>query len=94
MTDETSHIATAATLLDDPYAALNQHLHGDGAGPDRYGKRRVDRMLRDMNVLRQTIRAEGTPAIQDAWDRVEECIDFAYGGCPKCRATHIEGAPR
>ena len=31
MTDETKHIATAAAL-DDPYAALSQHLHGDGDG--------------------------------------------------------------
>lgn len=30
MTDETAHIACAAALLDDPYAALTQHLHGDG----------------------------------------------------------------
>ena len=30
MIDETNHIATAAALLDDPYAALSQHLHGNG----------------------------------------------------------------
>lgn len=30
MTDETAQIARAAAALDDPYAALNQHLHGDG----------------------------------------------------------------
>lgn len=33
MTDEPTHIATAAALLDDPYAALSQHLHGDGDAP-------------------------------------------------------------
>ena len=33
MNDETAHIATAAALLDDPYAALSQHLHGDGDAP-------------------------------------------------------------
>lgn len=33
MIDETKHIATAAALLDDPYAALSQHLHGDGGDP-------------------------------------------------------------
>ena len=33
MTDEPTHIATAAAALDDPYAALSQHLHGDGDGP-------------------------------------------------------------
>lgn len=32
MTDETTHIATAAASLDDLYAALSQHLHGDGDG--------------------------------------------------------------
>lgn len=30
MNDEPTHIATAAAALDDPYAALSQHLHGDG----------------------------------------------------------------
>lgn len=30
MTDETAHIACAAAVLDDEYAALNRHLHGDG----------------------------------------------------------------
>ena len=30
MTDEPTHIATAAASLADPYAALSQHLHGDG----------------------------------------------------------------
>lgn len=57
----------------------------------RYGTRRVDRMWADINALRQVIAREGTPAIQDAWDRVEPCIDYAYGGCPNCRDTHGEG---
>ena len=63
-----------------------------GREPAHFGKRRVDRMLRDMNALRHAIRTEGSPAIQDAWDRVEECIDYAYGGCPGCRATHRGGS--
>ena len=33
MTDEPTHIATASAALDDPYAALSQHLHGDGDAP-------------------------------------------------------------
>ena len=33
MTDEPTHIATAAALLGDPYAALSQHMHGDGDAP-------------------------------------------------------------
>ncbi|WP_312531357.1 hypothetical protein [Paracoccus sp. (in: a-proteobacteria)] len=39
---------------------------------------RVYRALH-INALRRVIAAEGTPAIQDAWDKVEEHIDFAYG---------------
>lgn len=30
MTDETAHIARAAAALDDPHAALSQHMYGDG----------------------------------------------------------------
>lgn len=33
MTDEPTHIATAAAALADPYAALSQQLHGDGDAP-------------------------------------------------------------
>lgn len=46
---------------------------------DRYGNRKVIKMYAQINELRRAIRAEGTPAIQDAWDKVEEHIDFAYG---------------
>ena len=35
-------------------------------------------MINQINELRFLIRQEGTPAIQDAWDKVEEHIDFAY----------------
>lgn len=44
----------------------------------KYGQRNVAKMIREMEVLRQAIRAEGTPAIQAAWDKVEEHIDYAY----------------
>lgn len=33
MTADTAHIARAAAALGDEYAALNQHLHGDGGTP-------------------------------------------------------------
>ena len=33
MTDEHKHIEAAAAALDDPYATLSQHLHGDGDAP-------------------------------------------------------------
>lgn len=46
--------------------------------PARYGRRNIPKMYGEINVLRAAIRAEGTPAIQTAWDAVEEHIDFAY----------------
>jgi hypothetical protein len=45
----------------------------------KYGNRNVPKMIREIDTLRAAIRAEGTPAIQDAWDRVEQHIDYAYG---------------
>ncbi len=44
----------------------------------RYGNRKVPKMYAEIQTLREAIRAEGTPAIQDAWDRVEQHIDFVY----------------
>lgn len=46
--------------------------------PAKYGNRNVPKMIRQIDALRKAIRAEGTPAIQDAWDAVEEHIDYAY----------------
>lgn len=45
----------------------------------RYGNRLVPKMYRQVNALRRLIAAEGTPGIQDAWAKIEEHIDFAYG---------------
>lgn len=44
----------------------------------KYGRRNVAKMIREIETLRQSIRAEGTPAVQAAWDAVEEHIDYAY----------------
>ena len=44
----------------------------------RYGNRTIIKMFNQINALRKAIRAEGTPAIQDAWDKVEEHIDLIY----------------
>ena len=44
----------------------------------RYGNRTIIKMFNQINALRKAIRAEGTPAIQEAWDKVEEHIDFVY----------------
>jgi len=44
----------------------------------RYGNRTIIKMFNQINALRRAIRKEGTPAIQEAWDKVEEHIDFIY----------------
>lgn len=46
---------------------------------ERYGNRRVPKMYAEINALRRAIAAEGSPLIQEAWSKVEEHIDFAYG---------------
>lgn len=45
----------------------------------RFGNRRVPKMYAQVNDLRRLIAAEGTTRIQEAWDKVEEHIDYAYG---------------
>lgn len=45
---------------------------------DRYGNRNIIKMFNQINALRKAIRSEGTPTIQEAWDKVEEHIDFIY----------------
>lgn len=45
---------------------------------ERYGRRNIAKMYAEVRTLRNAIRAEGTPAIQAAWDAVEEHIDYAY----------------
>ena len=42
---------------------------------DRYGNTRIVKIRAAQNALREAIRAEGTPRIQDAWDRLEPWID-------------------
>jgi hypothetical protein len=44
----------------------------------RYGNRNVPKMIREWRALADLCRAEGTPAIQDALDKVEQHIDYAY----------------
>ena len=46
---------------------------------DRYGARRVPKMLAEWREHAALCRAEGTPAIQDSIDKVQQCIDFAFG---------------
>ena len=49
----------------------------------KYGMRNIAKMIHEIDVLRKAIRSEGTPLIQDAWDRVEQHIDFAYARQPQ-----------
>ena len=45
---------------------------------ERFGNRRIPKMLAQVNAHRAAVAAEGTPLIQDTWDKIEEHIDFAY----------------
>jgi len=55
----------------------------------RYGNRTIIKMFNQINALRKAIRSEGTPAIQDAWDKVEEHIDFIYAE-QKAEAKNVD----
>lgn len=41
----------------------------------RYGAIKITKIVAARNALRDAIRAEGTPRIQAAWDRLEQWID-------------------
>lgn len=56
--------------------------------PCKYGNRNIVKMYAQINTLRSAILAEGTPDIQDAWDAVENHIDFVYGN-PKITKTAL-----
>ncbi len=45
---------------------------------DRYGNRSIARMYNDITKHRAAVRSEGTPAIQETWDRVEEFVDYVF----------------
>jgi hypothetical protein len=46
--------------------------------PERYGNRKVPKMMAEVNKLRSLINSEGSEDIQEAWMRVEEFLDFLY----------------
>ncbi|WP_375553379.1 hypothetical protein [Roseovarius mucosus] len=56
---------------------------------DRYGKTRIHKIRAAQNALREAIRAEGTPAIQDAWDRLEPWLDMPTDQ-PMTRPGNVE----
>lgn len=46
-----------------------------GADPDKYGRVKIATIQKAKDELRQAIQSEGSPRIQDAWDRLEQWID-------------------
>lgn len=47
--------------------------------PEFFGRRRVDRMQRKANRLRELIRASGNAELERAWDEFEDgVIDFVF----------------
>ncbi len=44
----------------------------------RYGRAKIVTLRRDVNALRKAIRAEGTPAVQDAWEKAERWVDRVF----------------
>jgi hypothetical protein len=58
---------------------VDSNRSSEGAGMTaKYGNRNVPKMIREWRALADLCRAEGTPAIQDALDKVEQHIDYAY----------------
>ena len=58
---------------------IGETANGGAEMTAKYGNRNVTKMIREWRALADLCRAEGTPAIQDALDRVEQHIDYAYG---------------
>lgn len=81
MTDETTHIATAAALLADPYAALNQHLHGDGDDTWRTRALAAEAEVERLGRVMQEIASANYPACP--FDR-SDCQVAPDEPCPVC----------
>jgi hypothetical protein len=60
--------------------------------PERYGNRKMPKIISEWRALADACRAEGTPAIQAALDRVEPVIDAAFQGDAALRAARALGA--
>lgn len=45
------------------------------APPERYGRVKFTKIQATKNALRRAIQDEGTPRIQELWDRLEQWID-------------------
>lgn len=46
--------------------------------PDRYGQTRVTKIKAAFDRHREAVRREGTPAIQETWDRIEPWLDWVH----------------
>jgi hypothetical protein len=49
------------------------------AAPERYGRRKVSRMLAEWDALRSAVAGGDPEATQAAFDACEEWVDFAFG---------------
>ena len=90
MTDETTHIATAAAALDDPYAALNQHLHGDG---DAAWRTRALAAEAEVERLRAVLkRIETASRYWAEYEAAPDAVHYAHEGTARlARAALAEG---
>lgn len=60
---------------------------------DTYGRRPITMLYAQIDALRKAIRAEGTQRVQDAWDKVEEHIDYVYTTQSRCADSKEQGGP-
>ena len=45
---------------------------------ERYGRRNVPKMIRDIDAHRHAVASGDIELIQQTWDRIEPHIDYAY----------------
>lgn len=44
----------------------------------KYGNRNVPKMIRDWSTFQDLVRSQGTPEIQEAFDKLAVHVDYAY----------------
>jgi hypothetical protein len=59
--------------------AFGTFLSGRKPMTERYGRRKISKMLKEWNRLREAVRGGDIERIQDAFDDCEEWVDFAFG---------------
>lgn len=48
------------------------------SNPTHFGRAKISTLMRDVNALRESIRREGSPAVQDAWDKCERWVPAVF----------------